>query len=73
MPNSNDLAGFSFAAEQRAVGGFVFADRAQAIPKIDGDAAVVGVAHHAGQLAVLDQATVFATKLEFVTVVINGP
>ncbi len=73
MANGNGLIGFAFTA----VGcshdnvGILGADSTQASPEIGADTSVTWILYDLCQLTVLDQATPFATKLKFVTGVID--
>ena len=75
MAYTDHLVGFALAAVRRAQhferAGITHC--AEVFPELRGDRPVIGVLHHALELAVLDQLAPFAAELEFVACVIDGP
>src|SRR3546814_9843750 len=66
MADADDLVRFALATVWRTqhLGGTGVAHRPQAFPELRGNAPVVGVFHHALELAVFDQLAPLATRSE---------
>lgn len=73
MTDSDDLRRLSLTAVQGPIYFLSITDQGQASPEIQGSATIIGVFHHFRDSSIFNQLTVFATELEFVPVIINGP
>src|SRR5215472_15882062 len=75
MANTDHLIGLALTAVRGAhdLERILIPDHLEAAPEGCRDTTIVGVLHHAGQLAVLDQLSPLTAKLEFIARVVYRP